>query len=706
MTLQSHKSIQSRPLEKKYRPNWHEVLGEGAYGSVHMATVIGSQEKVALKKIAKKYTDDNSFQRETEALLRIHEEGGHPNVCGLRDMYEDDRFFYLIIDLISGGEMFEHLIEQGAYSEQTSAYLIRDVASALSFLHGVGIVHADLKPENLMLSNWDDENAVIKLVDFGCACLDTLNLANEKGGADAGTTAYLPPECVGKGAKKKHNDPAIDMWSLGVILYIMLTGMHPFDTSGMATDAEIAETIRRNPKPPFGASATGHLSKSAKDLIKRLMEPEPAKRMTAAEVLQHPWIKGEASKNAIKGSDKGLRRFKELRDKLEAGVFAMIISGGGEGSTSDKGSHRILERAYELMGAGNKGFVSADDMTQVLTDAAGIKLSEKERKDVGQAMAGEGKKGKGVDFSSFNNLMSNLDTVFFKKGDTVFKEGSKGDAMYFINSGKVSFTLGGTKLGTLGQGDFFGEGSMLNPNTMRSASATCLTPVELMEIKRGDYERYVKNSSVATGEMQLVRKSRMLQNAKSLIRLQNNVSERTLERSEAVFREGDQGNSMFTVAENGGEFKVSVGGVECGRLREGDMFGETALLMKRPRSATVECESSQCRVIEMKGSDFLELIQSSPEAEASLRDLSRRREFKKGLIKDFGGEATMKELFEAIDTDGDGALSTSEVKQVFKKFDKDFPINEIQALVESMDLDGTGKITRKEFARVVGLEVR
>lgn len=191
---------------------------------------------------------------------------------------------------------------------------------------------------------------------------------------------------------------------------------------------------------------------------------------------------------------------------------------------------------------------------------------------------------------------------------------------------------------------------------------------------------------------------------------------------------------MFTVAEGGGEFKVSVGGLEVGKLSEGDMFGETALLMRRPRSATVECESEKCRVIEMSGSHFLELLQASPEAEASLRDLSRRREFKKGMMKvvgSGGADVSMRELFNAIDTDGDGALSAAEVsarpfsslhsraprsnnatrspaqvKKVFHRFDASFPEQEIQALLESMDLDGSGNITWREFERVVGLEVR
>ena len=208
--LQTHRSRLCREMEDKYIPDWKNILGEGAYGSVHLATSIENPGlKVALKKISKRYTNDSSFKRETNALLKIHDYGGHPNVAGLRDMYEDHNFFYLILDLVQGGEMFEHLIRNGAYSERDSAMLFRQAASALYFMHGgerkiymavddgfplllylthstqlsgeVGIIHSDLKPENLMLSTWEEgDNANVKVVDFGCAVLEEERESNSK----------------------------------------------------------------------------------------------------------------------------------------------------------------------------------------------------------------------------------------------------------------------------------------------------------------------------------------------------------------------------------------------------------------------------------------------------------------------------------------------------------------------------------------------
>lgn len=123
--LQSMRSLRGRSLTAKYNVDWKTVLGEGAYGSVHPARLRATGEKVALKKISRHYTNASGFKTETDALLRIFDNGGHPNISGLRDMYEDHNFYFLILDLVSGGEMFEHLISFGAYSENDAARVRR-----------------------------------------------------------------------------------------------------------------------------------------------------------------------------------------------------------------------------------------------------------------------------------------------------------------------------------------------------------------------------------------------------------------------------------------------------------------------------------------------------------------------------------------------------------------------------------------------------
>ena len=138
-------STRGATLESKYQVDLSAPpLGEGAFGSVHIARHRATQELVAIKKIPKQFTSDSNFQHEMEALLHIRQHGKHPNICGLRENFEEGPFYYLVLDLVSGGEMFDHLCQQGPYSEADAARLVREVASALAFCHGIGLVHGDL----------------------------------------------------------------------------------------------------------------------------------------------------------------------------------------------------------------------------------------------------------------------------------------------------------------------------------------------------------------------------------------------------------------------------------------------------------------------------------------------------------------------------------------------------------------------------------
>ena len=132
VTLHSQYQVETQPL------------GEGAFGSVYVGRHRQSGEYVAVKKIPKQYTSSINFQNEMEALMHIRSHGGHPNICGLRENFEEGDYYYLVLDLVSGGEMFDHLCNNGPYSEADAARLVREVASALAFQHGIGLVHGDL----------------------------------------------------------------------------------------------------------------------------------------------------------------------------------------------------------------------------------------------------------------------------------------------------------------------------------------------------------------------------------------------------------------------------------------------------------------------------------------------------------------------------------------------------------------------------------
>ena len=146
--LRRHRTIQKleRTAEKvtidsRYQVDWKQPLGEGTFGKVYQGVDRRTKEKVAVKKISKAFTDNVAFTREMDALLHLRQHHGHPNICGLRENFDEDEFYYLVLDLITGGEMFDALCANGAYSELDAARLVREVANALHFMHGIGIVH-------------------------------------------------------------------------------------------------------------------------------------------------------------------------------------------------------------------------------------------------------------------------------------------------------------------------------------------------------------------------------------------------------------------------------------------------------------------------------------------------------------------------------------------------------------------------------------
>lgn len=547
--LHRMRSFRARDMSEKYRVDWKTVLGEGAYGCVHPARLRATGEKVALKKMRKRYTNTSSFRTETDALLRIYDNGGHPNVAGLRDMYEDFSHFYLVMDLVSGGELFEHLIQYGSYSEADAARLVQEIASALAFLHGVGVTHADVKPENLLLCSKKKSDGTIKLIDFGCALVSHDNYDDDysdddedwldddppklgtgthtisvSGGqmASTGTTAYWAPERFMRDADGNRiiPDSSCDCWSLGVILYILLTGMHPFDLSGVSTDKEIEEQIKTDPRPPIQPELTGHLSPSAINLIQGLMEPDREKRLTAREMLSHSWVCGEkAATTKMADSAIKLARYKDLRTKVEAGIFAVLVDRGNRDATlseasiastpsgeseleSDRAAEKesqsasILKRAFQVFDVEKKGVVSSDDLGRIVKAATGEILSEEEKIDMMvAASASSSSKAVGggltLSLSDFSELFGRLKHKHFPRGHVIFRAGEAGGGcMYFINSGKVEIqTRKGQLVARLKSGDFFGEGSLIDDKNVRFTTARCATPVDVIKIKKEEFDR-------------------------------------------------------------------------------------------------------------------------------------------------------------------------------------------------------------------------
>lgn len=688
----------SATLESKYDVQWENVLGEGGFGAVYLGKDRTTKELVAVKKIDKRYTDNASFQKEMNAFLHIRRCGGHPNICALRENFDEGDHFYLVLDLVSGGEMFDHLCSQGAYSEADAARLVREVGSALAFIHGTGCVHGDLKPENLMLSSEISSNAVIKVVDFGCAqIIDEKSMFFDRY-ADktvvASTAGYSPPEMVDKTKILPQLHPSVDMFSLGVIIYIMLTGVHPFDLSGNATDEEINERVLSRKGPPLRRSPiTAHLSPSAIDLIGKLINPNPRRRLSAQQLLEHPWVRGETARTGkIAHSDKRLSAYRAYKSRLEAKVFSSMVEFSDEAKGNEVAKKTsLLERSFQMLDPDHRGYI---------TTKALKKLMPQEKTDTDDDESH-------LSLSGFSDLLSdNMKNRFFPAGHVIYKEGEEGHCMYFINSGRVEVTTKDGFRATTDQGDFFGEGALLHKAGLRSATIRCLTPVHVIEISREYFDKYLADGYSAQLFLREKDKMRKRNRAKTILRLQKNMKEMEFYKGEYLYKQGEIGKNLLILEH--GSADVLVNDHVVFTVRPGELCGEHSLLFGKLRNTSARCTSDECTVHFLKDTDFYKLMETHPTIQESLRDICLRREFQKALVFSTGKsfpktEEDLRDAFDAADFNRSGKIDLSDVAVMLRKLDRTLTSGDIKEILDSLDLDRTGAVHWEEFKRIFGM---
>ncbi|ETI40794.1 CAMK protein kinase [Phytophthora nicotianae P10297] len=294
------------PATQLQRHKWQlfDQIGSGAFGVVRLGMHEETGEVAAVKIVPLENPDDRrsypALEREIAALKLVKALGGHNSIIDLRDVYVEGRKLFLVTELARGGELFEQIVAYGSFPELKARDVAREMASALSFLHRHGLVHKDVKPENILMSarvvdpnangvfrkgSRHENSSLVKLADFGSAGPASANTNLE----EIGTGAYLPPELLTSGVCTS----ACDMWALGCVLYIMLSGSHPFDLDGMSADNEVEHRIKSE-AITFDFSAWDHVSPDAKDLISKLLVKDPALRLTADQMLQHPWMNANA----------------------------------------------------------------------------------------------------------------------------------------------------------------------------------------------------------------------------------------------------------------------------------------------------------------------------------------------------------------------------------------------------------------------------
>jgi calcium-dependent protein kinase len=261
-------------------------LGRGEFGITYLCTDRETRETLACKSISKKKlrtaVDIEDVRREVQIMSNIPD---HPNIVRLKASYEDNEAVHLVMELCEGGELFDRIVARGHYSERAAAAVVRTVAEVVRMCHENGVMHRDLKPENFLFAN-KKENSPLKAIDFG---LSVFFKPGERFSEIVGSPYYMAPEVL-----KRNYGPEVDIWSAGVILYILLSGVPPFWAE---TEQGVALAILRG-VIDFKREPWPQISDSAKSLVRQMLEPNPKKRLTAQQVLEHPWIQ-----NAKKASN-------------------------------------------------------------------------------------------------------------------------------------------------------------------------------------------------------------------------------------------------------------------------------------------------------------------------------------------------------------------------------------------------------------------
>ncbi|RHY17830.1 hypothetical protein DYB25_006494 [Aphanomyces astaci] len=274
-----------QPLETRY--GVQKTIGRGGFAHVVAGWEKGSNAPVAIKRVSKTLTSKAKFVHEVSILQQLQ---GTNHVVQLKDAFEAPDDWILVTEYVPGGELFDRLVQHGTFSEQHAKSIARDLAETLITLHAQRLVHGDVKPENILLDSANDDSARMILIDFG------LSFRASEGGCHSwdgsGTVAYAAPEVLNQSANVTS---AIDMWALGVVLFVVLAGYHPFDVASELSDAAVRLAILQGDFDFNHAASWAHISDDAKDLIRRLIVVDPAARLTAEQVLAHPWLKESPS---------------------------------------------------------------------------------------------------------------------------------------------------------------------------------------------------------------------------------------------------------------------------------------------------------------------------------------------------------------------------------------------------------------------------
>ena len=241
------------------------------------------------------YSELENIQIEIDVMKNID----HPNIVKLYDVYEDESYICMVMELMEGGELFDKILECDHFPEYAAREAIKSIIDALRYCHGMNIIHRDLKPENLLIkNNSNDDFSSLKISDFGLA---RFIKTDEYAQTTCGTPGYVAPEII----NLKPYSKECDYWSIGVILYVLLSGTPPFFEDH---DDDLFEKIKKC-EWEFDGEEWSNVSKEAKNFISKLLIVDTKKRLNCDQMMEHPWMTLDLTNKGTKGKKTNLLNF-------------------------------------------------------------------------------------------------------------------------------------------------------------------------------------------------------------------------------------------------------------------------------------------------------------------------------------------------------------------------------------------------------------
>jgi len=632
-----------------------EELGRGKFGVTSRATHLATGEDFAIKAISKHQPEYNEkvVQREVDILARL---SAHPNIAGLHELFEDAGFKYIVLELCSGGELFDLIVERGYFTEKEVAIVARTILQVIAHCHSKGILHRDLKPENFLLKKRDGsiEKDNVRAVDFG---LSTSHVDGQVCRQVVGSAYYLAPEVL-----QGHYSWPCDAWSAGVMIYIMLSGMPPF---WGRTDQEIFGRVLREPLD-LEVEPWGEVSDPAKDLVAKLLNRDAKTRITPKDALKHPWIRELANIPDKPMNSVMLTRLKQFTamSKFKTLLLNLVAK---HLAPSEIGS---LRDSFLAMDTDGTGFLTVEKLQNGLSRCSVDPRTTDVRHLMRHLDIQHGENDEPAQLSYEDFLAAALDT------QKTLSAQSLGAIFAALDQDGDGYLTAEEIASGLQNCDVFADVEdvihMMEAETISDVNSPTSRKHNMHNLHRISVAGFVDIiQQSAKGELQVARldsaarqmsafaQSNRLRQLASLMVARNSPAEELQELRE-LFSDLDEDNTGT----------ISVEKLQAG-LEE-------------------KCSLNHAEVVQITSA-----LDVNHDGQVNYEEFVASAAAQQNLLTD----AKLTAAFDLIDSDGDGIISKEDMEEMLTQLEVD--VGELDALMQLAGADGDGKVTREQFEELM-----